>query len=456
MLLSISMTQQPATDLGYLLHKHPEKIQAFKLNFGQAHVFYPEAADDVCTAVLLLDINPINLVRGKMGGFALQPYVNDRPYVASSFLSVAIAKVYGSALNGRCKTHPALAQTPIPLKATITALPMRGGEQFLRSLFEPLGYVVGIEQYELDEHFPDWGQSRYVTLTLEGEVCLHELLTHLYVLIPVLDDDKHYFVSQDEVEKLLRRGEDWLADHPQREAITHRYLKRQRHLTRMALSQLMDDEANTAPDEVEEVVERKIGLHEQRLLAVTAVLKESGYSSVMDLGCGEGKLLRLLLKESQFRTILGMDISHRSLAIAFDRLRLEQMGEFQRNRINLHHSSLFYRDERLLGFEAAAVVEVIEHLDAPRLRAFERLLFGQYQPKMVVMTTPNREYNVMWPSLSAGKFRHRDHRFEWTRAEFAEWAESICEAYGYQVYYQPIGEVDEAVGAPSQMGVFVR
>ena len=460
MLLTITTTHQPATDLGYLLHKHPAKAQSFKLNFGQAHVFYSEAHEQRCTAVLLLDINPINLVRGRDRHLALQHYVNDRPYVASSFLSVALAQVYGTALNGRCADRPQLVSTPIPLEATLTALPVRGGETFLRRLFEPLGYAVAVKRYSLDAQFPEWGESRYFTATLSHTLCLRELLTHLYVLIPVLDDDKHYFVSQDEVDKLLRRGQDWLAHHPEREAITRRYLKHQRGLMRAAMAQLAE-ETDSAPsqeeqDAEEEASEQKIGLHRQRLAAVLAVLKESGVSQVMDLGCGEGKLLRLLLADKQFTAVCGLDVSHRSLEIAANRLHLDRLPQQQRERLTLLHGSLLYRDKRLLGYEAAALVEVIEHLDAPRLAALARILFGEYRPSLVVITTPNQEYNVMWPSLPAGKFRHRDHRFEWTRAEFAAWAQTVAKQYGYTIQIHPIGPEVEGVGAPSQMGVFER
>ena len=460
MLLTITTTHQPATDLGYLLHKHPAKTQTFKLNFGQAHVFYPEADEARCTAVLLLDMDAVKLVRSGPSHFALQQYVNDRPYVASSFLSVALANVYGSALNGRCPDRPQLVDTAIPLQATLTALPVRGGEAFLRRLFEPLGYTVSAECYILDEKFPEWGQSRYYNVTLTNTLRLRELLTHLYVLIPVLDDDKHYYVSQDEVDKLLRRGQDWLALHPEREIITRRYLKHRRDLMRSALDQLLAEEdasVNEAAQDAEEIeAEQRIGLHQQRLQAVLAVLKESGVARVLDLGCGEGKLLRLLMKEGQFTAVCGLDVSHRSLEIAADRLRLDQLPPSQRERITLQHGSLLYRDKRLMGYEAAALVEVIEHLDAPRLATLERVLFGEYRPSLVVITTPNKEYNAMWPSLPAGQFRHRDHRFEWTRAEFEAWAKDVAETYGYTAQIEPIGQEADEVGAPSQMGVFRR
>jgi 3' terminal RNA ribose 2'-O-methyltransferase Hen1 len=189
---------------------------------------------------------------------------------------------------------------------------------------------------------------------------------------------------------------------------------------------------------------------------VLAALKNSGAKRVVDLGCGEGKLLRVLLKERQFERIIGMDVSHRALEIAKDRLNLDRLPGMQRERIQLMHGSLMYRDKRLAGFDAAAVVEVVEHLDPPRLAAFERVLFECARPTTVVLTTPNVEYNVKWENLPTGKLRHKDHRFEWTRAQFQAWAQDICRRFGYGARFIPVGPEDASVGAPTQMGVLER
>jgi 3' terminal RNA ribose 2'-O-methyltransferase Hen1 len=461
MLLTISTTHQPATDLGFLLYKHPDKIQEFELTSGKAQVFYPEATLEKCTAALLLELDPVALSRrerGGSGGFTLQPYVNDRPYVASSFLSVAIAKVFGTAMQEKPRAEhsperQALKVLELPLAITLTSLPCRGGEGLLRKLFEPLGYTVTAERYLLDETFPAWGESRYYTVTLTATKKLYEVLRHLYVLIPVLDDDKHYWVGDDEVAHLLRRGEGWLSEHPEKELIVRRYLKHQRGLARTALESLEDDELGPEDDETpEEVTEQKIGLHTQRLTKVVDVLKQSGVKRVLDLGCGEGKLIRKLLDDKQFSEVVGMDVSQRALEIA--QSRLERLPAKVRERLILFQSSLLYRDKRLQGFDAVALVEVIEHLDEFRLAAFERTVFEFAHPKVVVITTPNREYNVMWESLPAGKMRHSDHRFEWTRAEFQTWASSIAERFGYTVEISGIGDEAEGVGTPTQMGIF--
>ena len=464
MLLTISTTYSPATDLGYLLHKHPARMQSFKLTFGQAHVFYPEARTEKCTAALLLDVDSVALVRRPHGqfaeNFALAQYVSDRPYVASSFLSVAIAQVFSSALSGKCKDRPQLVEAAIPLTAQLSILPCRGGERLLRRLFEPLGYTVEAGQHGLDPQFPDWGQSRYFTVTLENTCRLSELLTHLYVLIPVLDDEKHYWVGDAEIEKLLKHGNDWLAEHPEQESIARRYLKHQRRLTREALAQLREedvqetDEATQAQEEIQ--LEGQISLNELRLATVTEMLKQSGARRVLDLGCGEGKLLRKLLAEKQFEEIVGMDVSHRALKIAQERLHHDRLPEKQKERLRLFQGSLGYRDKRLAGYDAAAVIEVIEHLDLPRLAAFERILFEFTCPRTIVLTTPNIEYNVKFENLQAGNFRHKDHRFEWTRDEFQSWAADVAKRFGYAVVFHLIGPEAEDVGSPTQMAVFTR
>jgi 3' terminal RNA ribose 2'-O-methyltransferase Hen1 len=377
-------------------------------------------------------------------------------------LSVAIARIFGSALAGRSKGRQELADSVLPLKAKVSALPCRGGEGFLRSLFEPLGYAVTATRHALDSQFPGWGDSSYFTVELAAERRLSELLTHLYVLIPVLDDDKHYWVGEDEVEKLLRHGEGWLANHPQREAIAYRYLKHRHSLMRQTLARLVEedqldpDEEAEAHGQEEEILEKRISLNEERMGTVVAALKASDAKRVLDLGCGEGKLLKALLAEKQFEEITGLDVSTRTLERAADRLRLEQLPQKQRERIKLIQGSLTYRDKRLQGCDAAAVVEVVEHLDPPRLDAFARALFECARPGTVVLTTPNAEYNVRFERLPAGTLRHKDHRFEWTRGEFQKWSEGTAGRFGYGVRLASIGPNDPEVGAPTQMAVFTR
>jgi len=463
MLLTIS-ADIPVSDLGYLLHKNPARLHTFDLSFGKAHVFYPETGYSRSEAALLLDVDPIGLVRGRSHAAeaGLHQYVNDRPYAASSFLSVAISQVFGTAMGGRSKERQELADTPIHFDALITALPCRGGLELLSRLFGPLGYEVEAKGYHFDEHFSDWGPSPYHTVRLRNRVYLRDLLTHIYVLVPVLDAEKHYWVGEDEVEKLLRKGEGWLVNHPERQTIVNRYLKYDRKLTRSAFARLVEEEGDDPEAEdadhyqEEESIERPLKLWEQRIGSITSALRSKGPKTIVDLGCGEGKLIRALLHDRTFQRIVGVDVSWRALEIAAKRLRLDGLPPTQRSRIELLHGSLMYSDKRLSGFDAAVVAEVIEHLDPPRLAAFERVVFEQAHPGMVLITTPNAEYNPLFPFLPSGQFRHKDHRFEWTRSEFQRWATDNADRFGYKVGFVPIGAADPIAGPPTQMGVFER
>ncbi|MFE9769306.1 3' terminal RNA ribose 2'-O-methyltransferase Hen1 [Streptomyces sp. NPDC005808] len=485
MFLTITATgtpERPATDLGFLLHKHPDNAQAFSTSYGTAHVLYPEASVERCTAALLLEVDAVALVRrgkGKGRGgapdAALAQYVNDRPYAASSLLAVALSAVFSSAMKGQCNARPELPARPLPLRVEVPALPARGGADLVRELFEPLGWTVTVEAVALDAEFPEWGDSRYVSLVLESaRLTLSEALRHLYVLLPVLDDAKHYWVSSDEVDKLLRAGEGWLPDHPEQKLITSRYLSRRWSLTREAMERLelvrlaeADDSAveeidnavgaETEADDAEnseEKEEKTVSLAVQRRDAILAALHASGAARVLDLGCGQGQLVQALLKDTRFDEIVGVDVSMRALTVASRRLKLDRMGERQAARVKLVQGSLAYTDKRLKGYDAAVLSEVIEHLDLPRLPALEYAVFGSARPKTVLVTTPNVEYNVRWETLAAGHSRHGDHRFEWTRAEFRTWAGHVAQRHGYSVEFTPVGPDDPEVGPPTQLATF--
>jgi 3' terminal RNA ribose 2'-O-methyltransferase Hen1 len=469
MLLTLTSTTVPARDLGHLLRKHPDRLQTFALGFGAAHVFYPEASDDRCTAALLLDVDPVGLVRGRPtstdDGGLVDAYVNDRPYVASSFLSVAIARVLGAGLGGR--SEPAeLAARELALQARVSPVRVAfrdapgDGEDLVQRLFAPLGYDVRVEPVAVPVAAH---AGRHASIALTASTTLQRLLAHLYVLIPVLDDEKHYWVGEAEVEKLFRHGGDWLAAHPDRELIARRYLRRAPKLARSAIARLaaLDDadESTAAGDAGTEgreqtVVEKPLRLQDRRIAAVLDALHRAGARSVVDLGCGDGDLVVALARDASVERVAGSDVSVRELERAKERLDRALMPASRRERIGLFQSSVLYRDARVAGFDAAALLEVVEHLEPGRLPAFARAVFGAAHPKTVVVTTPNREYNARFPALAGGKLRHADHRFEWTRAEFRDWAETTASAYGYTVAYGDVGDADAALGAPTQMAVF--
>ncbi|AVQ11487.1 Uncharacterized protein XB16_1155 [Leptospira santarosai] len=462
MILKITTTYKPATDLGYLLHKHPDKLQSIDLSVGKAHLFYPEKSDERTTICILLDIDPIEMVRGSKNlgsdNFTLGNYVNDRPYVASSFLSAALVKAFSTAMNGKCKEKPELVEEKIPFEILISSIPVpKGGEILIRKFFEPLGYEIELSRLILDKKFPEWGESRYYNLKMKNTITTKNLLSHLYVLIPALDNNKHYFINEDEIEKLLQKGERWLKSHPEKEQIIRRYLINLNSLSRKAIQRLNEGEESDRTDDdlvaMSEQKKIKESFHQKRLKFVADKLIESGAERILDLGCGEGKLIRHLIKQKQFSEIVGIDVSYSELLKAKERLKFNEMPSKQKERIKLFQGSLTYKDNRLEGYDAAAVVEVIEHLDLNRLEAFEKVLFQCAKPKTVVLTTPNKEYNVVWENLKE-KMRHDDHRFEWTRSEFRDWSSRIGLKYNYKVELLPVGEEVESFGAPSQMAIF--
>jgi 3' terminal RNA ribose 2'-O-methyltransferase Hen1 len=459
MLLTISAERSSGLsepgDLGFLLHKHPDRVQQFDVYGGTAHVFYPELNERRCTAAMLLEVDPVALVRGRSGthdGFALGQYVNDRPYVASSLLSVAMGKVFRSALNGRCKGHEHLVETALPLTIGLPATP--GDPDLLQRLFAPMGWDVSATPVALDATRPEWGDAPLVSLVLTGTLRLTDALNHLYVLLPVLDDAKHYWVGDDEVDKLVRAGSGWLATHPERDLVTHRYLAHQRGLKDAAVQRLVElDDRPTAEavDDEAVVVRPLVRLRHDAVLETVGQLRPS---SVVDLGCGPGALLGALLEVQGITRVIGTEVSGSSLAKAARRLHVDTMTERQSQRLTLLLSSLQYEDARLAGLDLAILMEVVEHIDPERLPAVMANVFGSMRPRHVVVTTPNREHNVRYAGLAAGAFRHPDHRFEWTRAELAAWARSVGESYGYDVELRPVGDDDPEVGPPTQMAVF--
>lgn len=459
--MTITYEGRNTQDLGYLLHKNPERAQQFELNYGKAYVFYPELSDERTTVALLLDIDPIDLARGKVGSTegGLFDYVNDRPYATTSFMSTAISRIFNTALKGTCAKRQELADTPLQLTATIYSLKDGGDDSLATQLFAPLNYIVKAERVVLDSAFPEWGLSPYVNLTISGEVKLSTLLNQLYVLIPVFDRKKHYYTSEEEIAKFLNHGKGWLENHPYKEKIAQRYFSEKKAYARKALDVLLTDEVDPdetdANDETEEK-EARTPLNAQRMESVKNAVLASGAASVIDLGCGECRLTSLLLNEPQIKKVAACDVSIRTLEKAAQRLRLDQMPTPKKNKLSLFQASLTYKDKRFEGFDCACVIEVIEHIEPTRLPALERSIFEFAAPKTVIITTPNSAYNANYEQMQAGSMRHADHRFEWTREQFENWTEQVCKKFGYSCRISGIGDIDQRYGSPTQMGVFTK
>ena len=376
MLVSLTSTTPVATDLGYLLHKHPDRVRSVDVGFGRAHVFYPEATEERCTATTYVEVDPFDPARHRRERRAqgLEPYVNDRPYAASSLLSVALGRLFRTALRGRCDDRPELVAEPLDLEIDLPVVPVRGGPEVLGRLFEPLGYHVECAPIALDSQFPAWGDSRYAWARLAGRQTVRAALEHLYVLLPVLDDAKHYWIGPEEVDKLLLRGGDWLGSHPESDLIARRYL-RFAEFTREALARLAEagedsDFLDTQRDAAEQATESPLRLGEQRLDAVVEAVRNAGAGRVVDLGCGEGRLLERLAAEPAVIGVVGVDASIGALERAERRLKLDQMSERRRERIQLLQGALTYADSAIAGLRCG---DGHRGRRAPRPRASRRV-----------------------------------------------------------------------------------
>ncbi|MFN8672328.1 MAG: 3' terminal RNA ribose 2'-O-methyltransferase Hen1 [Candidatus Sericytochromatia bacterium] len=461
MLLSITCEDKNCQELSWILHKRPDKIQSFPIISGNAYVFYPEYSDNKVKVCLALDIDTINLVRKlrlPVASYALQHYVNDKPYTASSFMSSAIANVFSSALNGICKEKPEIVDLILPLEVEISVLKVLGGEALIKRLFEPLGYQIEVESFNLDEDFKNWGKSRYYKIKLKNNITIKELLSHLYVLIPVFDMDKHFYIGTTEVESFLKKGDKWLQIHPEKGAIVRRYFKNLGKYSNLVLNRLNDSLENTYQEmEIpKEIKEKKESLQKIRLNTVLEKLENLYTTSVVDIGCGEGMLLKLLKSKKRFEKICGTDVMYQNLLIAKDKLDLEETTTHRADRIKLFQSSILYKDERLKEYETVCLIEVIEHIEEDRLDSLEEILFGYLNPKYAIISTPNAEYNAVYMPENPTNFRHDDHRFEWNRDQFRQWVNKICEKFSYSAEFFDIGDVHEKLGTPTQAVIFKR
>lgn len=459
MLLTISTSQQPVYDLGYLLHKHPDKFQTFELSFGEAYVFYPEVSESKMTVALMVDIDSIEFSNNRKfnwSGLSLGQYVNDRAFTCSSLLSVAISKVFGTAMAGNCKEKPDSVNSKKEFEVELSTVSYHGHEFLIDELFKPLGYSVEYTRLEYDKSFPQWGQSPFCHLKLKFNGTLQNLLRHLYILLPVLDNNKHYWVQEEEVHKLLSKGRGWLETHPQLALICNRYLKFQSHLIRKFWNELNEfSSKNVKPLKASNHSKvNKENLNSLRVQAITNVLRQFKCKRVIDIGCGDGKLIKSLLSIPFFTQIVGMDVSSVELGRAKKKINYSELPEIQLERVKFFQGSLLYKDTRLLGYDALCLIEVLEHIEPDRLKMVENRIFKEINSSLVIVTTPNKEFNVKY-EMKQNEFRHQDHRFEWDRDTFFQWCKKLSHTYDYQVNVSGVGQCDSKLGSPTQMAVFV-
>lgn len=467
MIMTMTAENLSGDHLGYLLHKNPANLHRASLSFGEGYVFFEETGEDRARVCLIVDADPLAMVQGRGDlGHADALYVNDRAYVPSSLLASAIIKFFGTALSGRCKERPDLVDKPLDLVVTLPSLAPRARVNLVARLFEPLGYAV--ERLSSTQQISDEAASEAsgYGVKLSTTSTLRELLSQLVVLIPVLDyGGDHRWVDEADIEPFLRRVGSWLPDHPYASYIVMRAFKHQKHLIRSVIERYpsIEDSLARIPSaaseqwddaQLEEMAQSPLSLNQQRFAAIESIIVSIHPSTLIDLGCGNGALIAYLAKKMRFDRLVGMDVSATVLERAKNRLANLQLSVAQQKSIEFLQGSLLYADPRIKSFDMALLIEVIEHVDPERLSALELQVFGLAAYQAIVVTTPNREFNRLYIGMSEHTRRHADHRFEWTREEFAGWASRMGETYGYDFEIDGIGSISPEVGQPTQLAIF--
>ena len=444
MLLTLACSGKDAPDLSWLLHKRPNRLQAFDLPYGKAFVFFPEYTETRSVVSLLLEINQEalnDLCKNKEGEFQ---FVNPRQFLSSSLLSGAIGKVFSSAIKGICADKPELVNKEYDLELELTNFSCRLKPEYVARIFKPLGYAIAFDNISSD--FP---REKLIVgnLRLKGKTNLKDLLSQLYILIPVFDRYLHFWIDEPQLQRFIRLTAGWLESHPEKRFILTEYFWPAADFKSRVLERF-----NAIPglSSNEKAQPLKIQRHE----AIEATLAIHGAKTIIDLGCGEGSLIFYLLEQKKYAKIAGTDISAKNIESAKKRIAGRPSRACRED--DLFVSSLTYPDKRLRGYDAAVLSEVIEHFEINRMNTVMKNILGAAKPQIFIMTTPNRAYNNQFSGLADGAMRHPDHRYEFTEEEFTNFCRKNASAFGYEVELEPIGEISPEFGAPTLMGVFKK
>ena len=448
MQLTIRATGDNVKAVSYLLAKNPNNLYERNHKGHAVRMFYSLFTDTVLELTVFVTPDPLTLMQQSSNAYDITHYINDREFAVSSIFTSLIRSAFGTALNGQPKeNYVQWVNQPFLFDFGIGPVVTDLSDEKIRRLFEPLGYEVGIEYGETNYAFQMKVKSTARYLTLTGNVTLQKGLQQLFVLIPVLDNYKHYFIDENEIEKIKRYGEGWLDTHPEKTFIIQKALR-----FKEVYSLLEERKENNTSQE--KSVSSKVRLNELRYKRIVEVVSNLPVKkSVVDLGSGEGKLAVQLGFIDGVQEILAVEPSEK------EQLKARRRFEKVKDRTAFVEptpmwGSLFYYDERLKNKDVIILCEVIEHIDEERLPKIMDLLLRDYKPGVLLITTPNREYNEVYDMQDAK--RHDDHRFEWTRAEFEQWCAEKNQSGHYELTFDGIGEMHAIHGFPTQMCLFVR
>lgn len=453
MQLTIKAIGENSRVISYLLSKNPSNLYDRDEKGSRVRLVYTAFTEEETELLIYVTPDPVELVRNSPNTFDITQYINDREFAVSSLFCSYIKSALATALNGKPKDD-FIKWVDYKFDLILGFGPVASDlpDAVIESIFTPIGYEVKIERGITDYSFKLKSRSsaRYINLT--GRQTLQNAIRHLFILIPVLDNYKHYYMDKSEVDKLERYGTGWLDDHPMRDLIIKRALKFKELISEVA-SPKKEDLLQGDSEPVEES-EIKVRLNEQRYQTIVDIVtKLPQKETVVDFGSGEGKLSVRLGFIPGVKEVLAVEPSQVSQLRAIrkiDKVRSSE-GFVAPTQV---WGSLFYFDTRLCDKDVMILSEVIEHIDEYRLAPIIETVFAQYSPKTLIINTPNYEYNVVFEMKD--NLRHSDHRFEWTREQFSLWCKELGARYNYSVNIGGIGEEDTDHGFPTQIAIFSK
>lgn len=445
MQLTIQASGDNVKAISYLLSKNPDNLYERNHKGHLVRLFYSKFTEEEVEVTIFVTPDPIELLQNRSNSYDITHYINDREFAVSSIFTSFVRSALGTALNGQPKEeYLKWVSYRFPFKFQFGPVASTFSDLQIKDLFEPIGYEVSISRPEIDYAIDLKEKSSARMITLSANQTLQDALRHLFVLIPVIDDYKHYFIDEKEIEKLQRYGEGWLEEHPKRDSIYRQALRFKEiysQVERPSSQEQTDEEA------------KKVRLNDLRYGKIVEKAEIMRPKSIVDFGSGEGKLsLRLGFLEG-VKEILAVEPSE------IENLKAKRRFEKVKDQPNFVEpetlwGSLFYFDERLKGKDLIILCEVIEHIDEYRLPKAMDMILHQYTPESLIITTPNKEYNVVYDMEE--NYRHSDHRFEWTRQEFREWCHARNHQNLYELEFLGIGQEHLSQGFPTQMCVFKR
>ncbi|WP_407270561.1 3' terminal RNA ribose 2'-O-methyltransferase Hen1 [Radiobacillus sp. PE A8.2] len=443
MQLTIHATGENVQVLSFLLAKNPTNLYERESKGHLVRMFYSKFMPSEVEATIFVTPDSIELVKNNNNAYDITHYINDREFAVSSIFTSLIRSALATALNGNTKEeYQAWVKHCFPFTFGFGPVSTDLSDEQITNLFEPLGYEIDIEKRELDYDFSLKTTNHVRYINIHGTTTLQTGLRQLFVLIPVLDNYKHYYIDEKEIDKLQRYGEGWLDQHPSKDMIIRRALR-----FKELYSQLEDkvEQQETTP---------KVRLNELRYQKIAETVQQlTDRKSIVDFGSGEGKLAYKLGFVSGVEEILAVEPSETATTRAIARF---EHGESEVGFVSPTPvwGSLYYFDQRLVNKDVIILCEVIEHIDEYRLPKIIQTILQKYQPRALIITTPNSEYNNVYELDQA--YRHSDHRFEWTRNQFQACCTAATEQHPYRLHFDGIGEEHPSFGQPTQMCTFIR